>query len=564
MLVLAATQVDWMRTIFLVIGGLGIFLYGINLMGDSLKLLAGSKLKVMIEKSTNTPLKGIFVGIIITGLLQSSSGTTALTVGLVRAGLMTLPQAVGIILGANIGTTVTSFLIFFEIKNYALPIMGVGSMLIFFMQPKKFKRFGGAMLGFGMIFYGLDLMGGALKVFVEFEAFTNALKSTESSPILGVVIGAALTAAVQSSTATIGILQELYTTGAMPIVGAVAIVLGSNIGTTITAILAAIGGSIAAKRTAAAHVVFNVTGSILFLILIRPYSAWILYLQNALLGGQAAAMTISFAHIFFNVFNTFIMYFFIKYLVSISMKIIPGDDIMDSINVVPLQDKLIEESPALALENAKVVINGMGNVVHKMYDNSVAYSFIDDKKLAEEGRQFEEIVDTIDQKVHDYLVKLSLVDLDKNLAHLQAIYIDAIRDYERIADHCQNLFEFFEYRYEHKQMLTKEAKQDLEHLYQVVEQTIALTLEAFSEQDKLKAERILELEDTIDSLVRKYRKRHVRRMNVCEDESCDDEFFVDILSNVERIGDHCTNIAVNVLHENYYQDMDTEEAVSAL
>ncbi len=560
--ILTTVQVDWMMTIFLVLGGLGIFLYGLNLMGDSLKLLAGGKLKVMIEKSTNTPLKGIFMGIIITGLLQSSSGTTALTVGLVRAGLMTLPQAVGIILGANIGTTVTSFLIGLEIKNYALPIMGVGSMLIFFIQSKKMKRFGGVMLGFGMIFYGLDLMGGALKVFAEFPAFQEALRSTENSPILGVIVGAVLTAAVQSSTATIGILQELYTTGAMPLIGAVAIVLGSNIGTTITAILAAIGGSVAAKRTAAAHVLFNVTGSVLFLILIRPYSAWILFLQNALLGGSSAAMTISFAHIFFNVFNTFIMYFFIKYLVSISMKIIPGDDFMDTMDVVPLQDKLIEESPALALENAKNVINVMGKVVAKMYDNSVLYSFTDDRKLAEEGRNFEEIVDTIDQKVHDYLVKLSLVDLDKDLAHLQAIYIDAIRDYERIADHCQNLFEFFEYRYEHKQLLTEEAKQDLEHLYQVVNETILITIEAFSEQSRLKAERILELEDTIDTLVRKYRKRHVRRMNVCEDENCDDEFFVDILSNVERIGDHCTNIAVNVLHENYYHDIETEEATS--
>ncbi|TVP94007.1 MAG: Na/Pi cotransporter family protein [Acholeplasmatales bacterium] len=553
------TTVDWPRTLFLVIGGLGIFLYGIQLMGDSLKLLAGNRLKVMIEKSTNTPLKGIFVGIIITGLLQSSSGTTALTVGLVRAGLMTLPQAVGIILGANIGTTVTSFLIGLQIKNYALLIMGVGSLLVFFRKQTKAGRFGGVMLGFGMLFYGLDLMGGALKVFVDFPAFTQALLKVSDVPVLGVLVGAVLTALIQSSTGTIGILQELYTTGAMPLVGAVAIVFGSNIGTTITAIFAAIGGSVAAKRTAAAHVIFNVGGSMLFLLLIRPYAQFIGLLEMWLLGGRPVAMTISFAHIFFNVANTLIMYWFIKYLVMLSMKLIKGDDAMDQLNVSMLQDSLIKESPALALESAKQVIITMSNIVDTMYQGSVRFTFEPDKKVLEEGRQLEEIVDTLDQKVHDYLVKVSLTDLDAQLAHLQAIYVDAIRDFERIADHSQNLYDFFEYRHEHRQILSEEASQDLEHVYEVVGDTIRLTLQAFKFQDKIVAQEILEYEDMIDTLVRKYRKRHVRRMNECVGPDCDDDLFVDILSNVERIGDHCTNIALNVLHENYYHDLEPEK-----
>lgn len=553
------TAVDWPRTIFLVIGGLGIFLFGIQLMGDSLKLLAGNKLKVMIEKSTNTPLKGIFVGIIITGLLQSSSGTTALTVGLVRAGLMTLPQAVGIILGANIGTTVTSFLIGLQIKNYALLIMGVGSLLVFFRKQTKVGRFGGVLLGFGMLFYGLDLMGGALKVFVEFPSFTQALLRVSDVPVLGVLVGAVLTALIQSSTGTIGILQELYTTGAMPLVGAVAIVFGSNIGTTITAIFAAIGGSVAAKRTAAAHVIFNVGGSLFFLLLIRPYAQFIGLLETWLLGGRPVAMTISFAHIFFNIASTLIMYWFIKYLVMLSMKIIKGEDAMDQLNVSMLQEPLIKESPALALESAKQVIINMSTIVDTMYQGSVRFTFDPDKKLLEEGRQLEEIVDTLDQKVHDYLVKVSLNDLDAHLAHLQAIYVDAIRDFERIADHSQNLYDFFEYRHENRQVLSEEAAQDLEHVYEVVGDTIKLTLQAFKDQDKIVAQEILEYEDMIDSLVRKYRKRHVKRMNECVGPDCDDDLFVDILSNVERIGDHCTNIAINVLHENYYHDFEPQK-----
>lgn len=558
-----ASTVNWTETIFLIIGGLGIFLYGIHMMGESLKLLAGNKLKVMIEKTTNTPLKGIFVGILITGFLQSSSGTTALTVGLVRAGLMTLPQAVGIILGANIGTTITSFLIGLEIKAYALPIMGVGSLLVFFMKSKKPKRLGGALLGFGMIFYGLDLMGGALKVFVEFPEFTQALSSVEDAPILGVLVGTVLTTLVQSSSATVGILQELYTTNAVPLIGAIAIVLGSNIGTTITAVLAAIGGSVAAKRTAAAHVIFNVLGTILFLILIHPYFLLINYLQDVFYDGEHVAMTLSFAHIIFNVVNTFIMFWFIKQLVAVTKKLIPGDDVMDDLTVGSLEDKLINESPALALENAKNVILNMGSIVKRMYIDSTDYSFDNDKKLLETGRQLEEIVDTFDQKIHDYLVKVSLTDLDTNQAQTQARYVDVIRDLERIADHCQNLYDFFEYRHENKKILSSEAKKDVTHVYNIVKETLLLTLEAFENYDKIRAEQVLEYEDMIDSLVRKYRKKHVMRMNE-ENTLGDDELFVDILSNVERIGDHCTNIVVNILHDNYYHDLETESQPEAV
>ncbi len=557
------TTVNWTETIFFIIGGLGIFLYGIHMMGESLKLLAGNKLKVMIEKTTNTPLKGIFVGILITGFLQSSSGTTALTVGLVRAGLMTLPQAVGIILGANIGTTITSFLIGLEIKAYALPIMGIGSLLVFFMKSKKPKRLGGALLGFGMIFYGLDLMGGALKVFVGFPEFTQALASVENTPILGVLVGTILTTLVQSSSATVGILQELYTTGAVPLIGAIAVVLGSNIGTTITAVLAAIGGSVAAKRTAAAHVIFNVLGTILFLVIIYPYFLLINYLQDVFYDGETVAMTLSFAHIIFNVVNTFIMFWFIKQLVMVTKKLIPGDDVMDELTVGSLEDKLIDESPALALENAKNVILNMGSIVKRMYIDSTDYSFENNKKLLETGRQLEEIVDTFDQKIHDYLVKVSLTDLDTNQAQTQARYVDVIRDLERIADHCQNLYDFFEYRHENKKILSPEAKKDVEHVYNIVKETLLLTLEAFEDYDKIRAEQVLEYEDMIDSLVRKYRKKHVMRMN--EDETLgDDELFVDILSNVERIGDHCTNIVVNILHDNYYHDVETDAQVEAV
>lgn len=549
-------EIDWFNIAFLVIGGLGIFLYGIHIMGDSLKLIAGTKFKVMIEKSTNTPLKGIFVGILVTVLLQSSSGTTALTVGLVRAGLMTLPQAVGVIIGSNIGTTVTSFLIGLKIKAIALPIMGVGSLMLFFIPRKKIKQIGTAVLGFGMIFYGLDLMGGALKTFVEFEAFSETMVTVSNTPVLGVLVGAGLTVLVQSSSATIGILQDLFTTGTIPMVGAVAIVLGSNIGTTITAVLAAIGGSVAAKRTATAHVIFNVLGSLLFLIIIIPYAAFITYLQDVFLDGVEQEMTISFAHIFFNLFNTVVMYFLINQLVALSKKIIPGETVDMVANVDSLEDDLVVQSPVLALENARQVISGMGQMVHRMYNLSVAYSFERDDKSLELGRRLEEMIDTIDHKVHDYLVKISVSSLDDKSAQSQSLYIDTIRDFERVADHAQNLFDFFEHRHDEKTLLSKGAEQDLKTLYDFVGKTLYLTLQAFNENDRTVAEEVMKNEETIDAMVREYRKKHVFRLHEEVEKGRDDNLYVDILSNVERIGDHCNNIAINIIQESYYPDQD--------
>jgi phosphate:Na+ symporter len=554
--------IEWKETIFAIVGGLGIFLFGINMMGDSLKAIAGSKLKIIIEKTTNTPIKGILVGVVITGLIQSSSGTTALTVGLVRAGLMTLPQAVGIILGANIGTTVTSLLLGLPIKEYALPIMAMGSFLIFFMSSKKYKQLGGVVLGFGMLFFGLDVMGGALKGLAYLPEFKAALESVGEWPILGLFVGAASTAIIQSSSATIGILQELYTTGAIPLIGAVAIVFGDNIGTTVTAVFASIGGSIAAKRTAAAHVVFNLLGSLVFMVVLVPYTSFIQLLEDKFIDisdPNNMKMTISFAHMAFNIFNTFIMFFFIKQLVWLVTKIIRGDDNIIEVDVDSLSDDLILEAPVLALEGAKMVITNMGKLTEQMFEGVVSYSFESNKKVHENGFQIEEMLDTIDKKAHDYLVKIAQTGLNEKDAQLQAEYVDTIRDFERIGDHCINLYQFFEHRYDNKMVLSQAAKKELSRLYDVVKETISLTLEAFQNYDLEAAKKVMEREDIIDRLVIKNRKRHIQRINTDMSSETSDGFYVDILSNIERIGDHCNNIVINIIQENYYnEELDYE------
>lgn len=549
-------DIEWMEAIFTLLGGLGIFLFGLNMMGDSLKALAGSKIKVIIEKTTSRPVFGVLIGILVTGLIQSSSGTTALTVGLVRAGLMTLPQAVGIILGANIGTTVTSVLIGLKIKDYALPIIAAGSFLIFFFQGKRWKSLGGVLLGFGMLFYGLDIMSGNLKAIAKTVEFTNLINSVADTPVIGLIIGATTTAAIQSSSATIGILQTIYSEagGAFPLISAVAILFGNNIGTTITAVLAAIGGSIAAKRTALAHVLFNVFGSIFFFIFITPYTSLIAKVAELTGLEQHDALVISYAHVGFNVINTLIMFWFIKQLVWVVTFLIKGDDGIIEVDVDSLQDDLIQEAPVLALESAKIVIQNMGSVTNQMLNSVVTYSFENNNKLFQNGMQLEEILDTIDKKAHDYLVKIAQAGLTATESNLQAEYVDTIRDFERIGDHCVNLFQFFEMRYDQKIELSEEATKELTKLYDVVKQAFQLTLDAFKDQDKSIAQKVMEYEDVIDKLVIKNRKRHIMRINSNESTETQDQLYIDILSNIERIGDHCNNIAINIIQESYYND----------
>ncbi|HPQ61864.1 MAG TPA: Na/Pi cotransporter family protein [Bacillota bacterium] len=548
-------SIDWEYTTFEILGGLGIFLFGINMMSDSLKKLAGSKLKMILEKTTNTPLKGIFVGILITGIIQSSSATSALVVGLVRAGLMTLPQAVGVIFGANIGTTVTSVLIGLNIGHYALPIMFVGSVLIFFVHKRKIQELGKAILGFGMLFFGLETMGGALKQLVNEPAFSQMLLSVADHPILGVLVGVGTTAVIQSSSATIGILQQLYSTGGIPLIGAIAIVLGDNIGTTVTSVFASIGGSSAAKRTAGIHVMFNTIGTIVFFILLRPYTELIGFLAEYIFGSDYLTnkLTISLAHVLFNIINVAIMYWFIKQLVWLISKIIPSRNEIEVDDIV-LEEKLIKESPDLALENARKAIINMGNVTRAMFEYAYNFSFANDHRDYEMGAQCEELLDTMDDKIHNYLVKIGANDLANRQIQQLAKDIDTITDLERIGDHLNNIIGFFQERYDIKIALHEEARADLLNLYDFLRKTLKDSLLAYVNKDKILANEVNIREDTLDKMVKMYRKKHINRIN---DRTCSETeagFYVDILSNMERIGDHCNNMVINILSDSFTHD----------
>ncbi|MGV3082747.1 Na/Pi cotransporter family protein, partial [Streptococcus dysgalactiae] len=317
-------SVNWQDIAFHFFGGLGLFLFSIKYMGDGLQQAAGDKLRYYIDKYTSNPFFGILVGIAMSALIQSSSGVTVITVGLVSAGLLNLRQAIGIVMGANIGTTVTSFLIGFKLGDYALPMIFIGAACLFFTSNKRLNNLGRIIFGVGGIFFSLNLMGDAMDPLKSVSSFQTYLATLGDQPFQGVFIGSVLTMVIQSSAAIIGILQGLFSGGLLTLQGAIPILLGSNIGTCITAVLAAIGSNIAAKRVAAAHVLFNLIGTIIFMIFLLPFTSLMLWLQTEL--KLTPEMTIAFSHGSFNITNTILLIAFIGLLAMLVTKLIPGED----------------------------------------------------------------------------------------------------------------------------------------------------------------------------------------------------------------------------------------------
>lgn len=545
-------SINWVEILFAVLGGLGIFLYGMNLMSDSLKKLAGNKLKLFLEKTTNTPLKGILVGILLTALIQSSSATSALVVGLVRAGLMTFPQAIGVIFGANLGTTFTSIIISLNIGKYIFPIIFIGSFMIFFIKKRKIQTLGKVILGFGLLFFGLETMGDALKTLVELESFRNVLLSVEGKPILGVLAGVITTAIIQSSSATIGILQQLYSTGAIPLVGAIAIVLGDNIGTTVTSIFASIGSTSSAKRTALVHVLFNAFGTIIFLILLRPYAKLVGWVSSIIIGDTYLTnkLTISVSHVLFNLITIFVLFFFIKQIVWLITKLIPSKGEFELEDVV-LDKLLLKQSPDLAIENSIIAIKNMSNCAYGMFEFSYNYSIENDEKSYEMGLQCEELLDTMEDKIHNYLVQIGSRDLSPKQMQMVAKNIDTITDYERIGDHVNNLLGLFNERKEKKLQFDAYALDEIGRLFGLIRESFGQAYQAYFEKNKDTALLVIEREILINSLVKEYRINHINRINDPNIKDTSSGYYVDILSNLERIADHLENIALNTVHESF-------------
>ncbi|GAB6179217.1 Na/Pi cotransporter family protein [Desulfotomaculum defluvii] len=533
--------------LFEFLGGLGIFLFGIKYMGDGLQAAAGDRLKDILDRFTTNPLMGVLAGMFITILIQSSSGTTVLTVALVSAGFMTLRQAIGVIMGANIGTTVTAFIIGIDLGEYALPIIALGSFLLFFFRSKNISHLGQIIFGFGALFFGLELMSSGMKPLRSLEEFQQLTLNMSDHPLLGVLVGTVFTVIVQSSSATIGILQQLYSQGAISLNAALPVLFGDNIGTTITAVLASIGASVSARRVASVHVLFNIIGTIIFLIILGLFTKMISYLQIAL--DLNPEMTIAFAHGIFNISNTIIQFPFIALLAWIVIKIIPGEDIFVDSNIKYLNPMFIERSPSIALGQAKKEIQRMGEYARDAVSEAINFLNTKEKKHSTLALEYEKAINRLDKLITEYLVELSTKPLSTLESEEHNRLMNTIRDIERVGDHAENIIELLEFRVEKKVRLSEEARGELNHMFQLTLETFNDALESLISNNKELAKTVLAKEKQIDKMEYDLRQSHIGRLNekICTGDA--GIFFVDIASNLERIGDHAVNIAEAVIAE---------------
>ena len=544
-------ELNIQEMIFQFLGGLGIFLFGIKYMGDGLQKSAGDRLRDILDRFTTNPFMGVLTGIIVTCLIQSSSGTTVLTVGLVSAGFLNLRQAIGIIMGANIGTTITAFIIGIKISDYALPIIAVGAVLLFFFKSRKVHNIGQIVFGFGALFFGLELMGDGMKPLQSMQEFRDFTLMMSDNSILGVFVGTIFTVIVQSSSATIGILQELHAQGLMDIQAALPVLFGDNIGTTITAVLASIGASVAARRAAATHVLFNLIGATIFIIILPFFTDLVVMLQGAL--DLNPKMTIAFAHGIFNVTNTVIQFPFIAGLAYIVTKLIPGDDSIIEYKTQHLDPIFIEQSPAIAVGQAQEEVIRMGKFAIKGMEETREFLNTRQPKHAETAFQLEDAINNLDQKITDYLVKLSSRSLSEHESGRHAILVDTVRDIERIGDHFENIVELTEVQANSKTFFSDSALEDLQNMFSLTLETVRKAIDALDFNEKNLAIEVLKKERSIDEMEKSLRKKHIARMNDGKCSVKSGVVFVDIASNLERIGDHAVNIAETVLGDSKYK-----------
>lgn len=538
-------EINWQEMLFQFVGGLGIFLFAIKYMGDGLQKAAGDRLRSILDRFTTNPFMGVLVGIIVTVLIQSSSGTTVITVGLVSAGFMTLRQAIGVIMGANIGTTITAFIIGLDVGAYALPIMAVGAFLIFFMRKNTLKNLGEVIFGFGGLFLGLELMSAGMKPLRSLSAFSDFTVAMADHPLLGVVAGTVFTLIVQSSSATVGILQGLYAESLIPLDAALPVLFGDNIGTTITAVLAAIGASVAARRAAATHVLFNVVGTIVFMIFLYPFTLYVEWIAGVL--NLENKMQIAFAHGSFNVVNTIMQFPLIGVWALFVTKLIPGKDVTIEYKPKHLDPNFINQSPAVAIGQAKEEIIRMGDFAVQGLQETYEYLKTSNKRNAETAYQIEDAINNLDRKITDYLVEISAVNISPIESARHVMLMDTVRDIERIGDHFENIIELIDFREVNRVKLTDEAMDDLTEMFTLTIGTVEKAIRSLDLNDTKLAKSVAEQEDLIDKMERKFRKNHIVRLNEGHCTAQSGMVFVDIVSNLERIGDHAVNIAEAIL-----------------
>lgn len=522
-------------------GGLGLFLFGMSYMGDGLQKAAGSKMKDILAALTKNKLMGVLVGTLVTGVIQSSSATTVMVVGFVNAGLMNLNQAVGIIMGANIGTTVTAFLVSLNITKVATFMVGLGVVIYLASKKKKVKSIAEVIIGFGVLFVGMNIMGSAMEPLETNPRFTGLMTNFDN-PFLGILVGFVMTAILQSSSATTGLLIAVAATGVITFNQAYPIVFGQNIGTCVTALLSSIGANKTAKRAAMIHLLFNVTGTVLFMLLLRIPVQWMVYnIVPVDVPKQIAA-----GHIFFNIINVIVLFPFSGLLVKASELLIRTDG-NESDHVTKYIDDRLLITPSIALtQTAKEVLH-LGNLAHEQFTTAIKAFFENNEELAHKVFDLEKKVNELSKVTLEFLVKLDKVSLTNYEKDKLVVLMSALNDIERVGDHADNIGELVLYKLENKVNFSDSANDEVREMFETTLSVYKSTLDAIRSIELDDCNKVIVNDNKIDEIYKTLRKNHIDRLNnyVCEPNA--GVIFLDIIGNLERIGDHSSNIAESII-----------------
>ncbi|MDY0262727.1 Na/Pi cotransporter family protein [Syntrophotalea acetylenica] len=553
-------------TLFGLIGGLGLFLFGMKIMSEGLQKVAGNRMRKILAALTTNRFIGMFVGLAVTAIIQSSSATTVMVIGFVNAGLMTLMQAIGVVLGANIGTTITAQLLALKITQFALPAIGVGTGLKLFSRNKTWIYCGEILLGFGILFYGLATMKGAFDPLKGSDVFREFFLMVGDNYLLAVLSGALLTILVQSSSATIGITMALASSGLLNFDVSVALILGENIGTTVTANLAAIGTNLAARRTALAHLLFNVLG-VIFIVLCFP-----VFLQavdsltpgdpsfivrttaesaeiGAAIGDQPnISWHIANAHSLFNVINTLIFLPLIGLLAKLACMILPGKDELMEFHLKYIDNRVLN-TPPIALGQARSETRRMAHLTLEMLDESMAFFRDGNLKRLTALEKKEEVVDLLQKEITDFLVNLSQKSITQDMSRDVASMMHMVNDLERVGDHCEMLWRLIGRLRELKLPFSSVAWQEVEELAGKTRDFLAFVVDALDRNDASIKPIAVTMVTAIDELEYTLRNNHIARLNTGECSVQQGLIFIDMLQGFSKVGSHAFNVGRAVVGE---------------
>ena len=521
-------------------GGIGLFLFGIKFMGDGLELAAGSKLKKLLEVLTSNRFLAVLVGFVVTAVIQSSSATTVMVIGFVNAGLMNLAQAVGVIMGANIGTTVTSVLIALDLTDIAPLAIFIGVILMIFFKKKMTTHIGQIICGFGLVFLGMSTMSSSMEPLRDFQPFQDFIINAKN-PFMGVMIGLVMTGIIQSSSATIGILQALAGQGLVPIEFAVYVLFGMNIGTCVTALISTAGTKVNSKRAAVIHLLFNIIGTGIFMLIssYTPYVPWLKTLSDSTM------VQISIAHIIFNVVSTIVLFPFANVLVKLSCRLVPGKEASDEEMHLKYLDERILNTPPFAIVQVGKEVKRMAEMAQKNFAAAANALINMDVSEVEKISEREKAINFLNHKITSYLIKINSLDLLENDSKYIGSLFHVVNDIERIGDHAINLSEAAQKSVEDKLTLSDKAKEELRDLFDNTQKLLSGAIEAFDKQTLTVDEsfKLYELEEHIDDLSDLYQNTHIARLNNMECSTEAGMLFVNTITDFERVGDHAINIA---------------------